>query len=269
MENLERSLAEGKAREQRLAREAVLWKNTADGHARLAEERQFEYESLRDKWGDLHHDKLDLQAEVTKLTKELGKVRMDRVSLQGERGTLKKELEETRQQLINHPDLTIAERAQKDSQIRDLEEENASLKKKLDVANGQLDYTRNMYQETSSRAVELASELDSLQKVFEPTKSKLEVCCSVGISCRLFQYCGYPNPRSLSDATHFPEITPTQDATQALSTHNITIANPNTTHSTKSPAASTNEKPIPEPSSSKTYSRKCKTYEPSARAKTE
>lgn len=66
--------------------------------------------------------------------------------------------------------------------MRDLEAENATLKKKLEVANGQLDYTRNMYQETSSQAVELASELDTLQKVVEPMKSKLEVCDFMGIS---------------------------------------------------------------------------------------
>jgi len=49
------------------------------------------------------------------------------------------------------------------------------MKKKFDLANGQLEYARGMYQDSSSRAVELASELESLQKIFEPTKSKLDV----------------------------------------------------------------------------------------------
>lgn len=153
----------------------ALWKNTADSHAKWAETRQLEYECLRDKWSNLHHDKLELKEEVANLTKKLEKGRLNRIALQGERGVLKKDLEDSRQQLISHPVPNVAEAAQKDSQIRDLQEENTSMKKKLELANGQLEYARGMYQDSSSRAVELASELESLQKIFEPTKSKLDV----------------------------------------------------------------------------------------------
>lgn len=175
MENLEKWLADGNVREQRLMRDIALWKNTADSHAKWAETRQLEYECLRDKWSNLHHDKLDLQEEVANLTKKLEKARLNRIALQGERGVLKKDLEDSRQQLISHAVPNVAEAAQKDAQIRDLQEENGGMKKKLDLANGQLEYARGMYQDSSSRAVELASELESLQKIFEPTKSKLDV----------------------------------------------------------------------------------------------
>jgi peptidoglycan hydrolase CwlO-like protein len=175
VENLERWLAEGNAREHRLMRDIELWKNAADSHAKWAEMRQCDYECLRDKWSNLHHDKLDLKEEVASLTKKLEKTRLDRISLQGERGVLKKDLEECRQQLIGHSDPNIAEAAQKDARIRDLQEENVNLKKKVDLANGQLEYARGMYQDSSSRAVELALELEGLQKIFEPTKSQLDV----------------------------------------------------------------------------------------------
>lgn len=190
MENLEKWLAEAKVREQRLTREAGLWKDTANSHSKWAEKRQFEYESLRDKCSNLHHDKIELKEELAKLTKSLEKARLDRITLQGERGALKKELEDSRQQLINHPIPEAAEGARKDAQIRTLQEEHAAIRKKLDLANGQLEYTRGMYQDSSSRAVELASELEGLQKIFEPTKSKLEVrCFGVGLFCLLQTFC--------------------------------------------------------------------------------
>lgn len=232
-------------------RDVALWKNTADSHAKWAETRQLEYECLRDKWSNLHHDKLDLKDEVANLTKKLEKARLNRIALQGERGILKKDLEDSRQQLISHPVPNVAEAAQKDTRIRDLQVENDSMKKKLELANGQLEYARGMYQDSSSRAVELASELESLQKIFEPTKSKLDVCTFEAIVLLLppifraqakTQCCNTLRYSSPSAAYHPLEIRAKSDRTRSM----------------RFAAASTRERPIRRRSSCIWLSRRSK-----------
>ena len=157
-----------------MRRERALQEETIISFRNGAERRQTAFEDLRDKSSDLHHDKLDLVGDLAKVKKELETAKMDRMSLQGERGRLNKENEELRHQLLNHPNPIIAERANLDSQIRELTAETAEQKKKLDLAEGQLAYIRRIYQESSTRTMELQQELEEQQQKFEPMESQLQ-----------------------------------------------------------------------------------------------
>ena len=143
-------------------------------HESWAERRQHDFEELREQHSSLHHDKLDLIENIAKLQKEIEKGRSERLALQAERGSLKGELETARLQLLAHPNSAVAEMSHMEARVRELEADNASQKKKLESANGQLDYTREMYQDASRRAGELAEEMEELQKESEPLKRKLE-----------------------------------------------------------------------------------------------
>lgn len=154
--------------------EMKLMAETTASHEYWAERRQRDYEELREEHSTLHHDKIDLITQVAKLQKEMEKARSDKLALQGERGRLTKDIDDMRLQLLSHPKPAIAERSRMEAAVRDLQAENTSQKKKLESANGQLEYIRQMYQESSGRAVELAKDLEELQKEAEPMKRKLD-----------------------------------------------------------------------------------------------
>lgn len=174
IKNLERWLQESKERERLLTSKNERLEETIKSHNYWAERRQADYEELRDKWANLHHDKLDLTAEVAKAQKDLGKARFDKLALQGERGALNKELADTRQQLMDHAEPAIAEKAQQDATIRSLEADIMAQKKKFDSLNNQMEYTRKMYQDSSNRAVDLSEEVEELQRKMEPLERQLE-----------------------------------------------------------------------------------------------
>lgn len=162
------------AREQHLLRKNRIQEETIISFRNGAERRQGAYEDLRDKCSSLHHDKIDLNKEVTKLKKDLEKARDDRMALQGERGRLNKDLEDVRQQLLNNPNPLIAQKAHDDATIRDLSIENAALKKKLEFANTQFEYMKEQYGEASNRAVYYAKEIEDLKKKIEPLEGCLQ-----------------------------------------------------------------------------------------------
>ena len=163
-----------KVRERHLIDEKGRQEETITSFKNGAERRQGAFEDLRDKCSNLHHDKLELTAEVAKLKKDLEKARSDKISLQGERGRLNKENEELRQQLVNHPNPVVAADAQKDAKIRELQAENTAQKKKLDFAHTSLEYLREQYQDVSGRAVQYTEEVEILEKKLEPLENQLQ-----------------------------------------------------------------------------------------------
>ena len=174
IESLEKLLRESQAREARLILDNARQEDTIASLMKGAETRQSAYEELRDMWGDLHHDKIDLTAEVASLKTALEKGRGDRMSLMAERGRITKELEDTRQQLINHPDPIIADRASEDALVRSLEVEVANQKKSKEATISSLDYIREQYQEASGRAAAYSDEIEELKKKVEPMETQLQ-----------------------------------------------------------------------------------------------
>ena len=134
-----------------------------------AERRQRDFEELRDKWSDLHHDKKDLIAALTEKTEEWERMRTERSRLKTESA---QEINSLRQQLLNHQNPDVVTVALKDQKIRQLENESAALKKKAETFASETSYIRSSYQQASSANSDLTNQLDSLKAELEPLRQR-------------------------------------------------------------------------------------------------
>jgi len=173
-QDLQYSYEEAKEREGRLVKRMEAMDKQITDLNYWAERRQGDYEDLRDKWSNLHHDKIDLTAELEQKTKNWEKGRTEILSLKGERGTLTKEIEALRLQLLNHPNPAIAAAEREAAKIRTLEAENASLKKKNENLTKESTYIRDAYQQAASSATDLSNELNELKREVSPLRRSKE-----------------------------------------------------------------------------------------------
>lgn len=163
IENPTRVFAQAKAREAELVKEVKVLKDTISSHENWAERRQGDYEDLRDKWSNLHHDKIELTADLEQKTKEWEKCRTEILSLKGERGTLKKEIETLRLANLNSPNPSIANAERDAARFRTLEADKASLQKKIENLTKESSYIREAYQQASSSVSDLTNEVDQMK----------------------------------------------------------------------------------------------------------
>ncbi|KAK4695154.1 hypothetical protein P7C71_g2547, partial [Lecanoromycetidae sp. Uapishka_2] len=157
-----------------LVRKTQLLTETVTSHEYWAERRQGDYENLRDRWANLHHDKIELTADLEQKTKEWEGCRTEILSLKGERGALNKEIEALRLANLNHANPAIANAERDAARFRTLEAEKASLQKKNESMTKESSYIRDAYQQASSSAADLTNELEQLKPEIESLRRSKE-----------------------------------------------------------------------------------------------
>ena len=152
---------------------ARLEKTIAD-HQYWAERRQHDFEDLRDKHSNLHHDKIDLTSELEKTKTHLERASENIQVLNEERAELKQEGADLRVRLLQNPNAAIAAAEQERVKVRALEAEVKKLEKKNENLRKESDTVRGVYQEATSRAGELASEVQTLEGELAPLRRRVE-----------------------------------------------------------------------------------------------
>lgn len=161
------TLTEAKAREADLVKTMEIKEETIISLKYWAERRQGDYEDLRDKWSNLHHDKIELTADLEQKTKDWEKCRTEILSLKGERGALNQEIAALRLANLGHAIPTIADAERNAARYRLLEADKASLQKKNENLTKESTYIRDAYQQASSSAADLTNELAELKPELE------------------------------------------------------------------------------------------------------
>ena len=136
--------------------------------------RQHDYEKLRKEHGDLRITYAQTSTELARNTQALHDSKVKNENLISARSALEKQVKELQESLLNHPNPAIAAAARHDAQQRALEAENAALRKSNASIKTDFSFTREQYQHASTRATEMAAEIEPLREENADLRRKLE-----------------------------------------------------------------------------------------------
>lgn len=140
---------------------------------RLLGELQHRYETRTREFFRMMREREELVSSKMAAEQRAERQRDENSKLKDERSELKKELDEARQALKAGGG-SMAELESAREEIRRLSKENASLGRRAEYEEKQVEYTREQYQNASAAAVQSASELRQLQEEVESLRRKAD-----------------------------------------------------------------------------------------------
>ncbi|RDW71476.1 hypothetical protein BP6252_08039 [Coleophoma cylindrospora] len=128
---------------------------------------QPKYQEALNERGRFQEERNKATKEATTLAQRLEARNTELAKIKAEKSFLDGEFAEARAQLANSSNPEIAEVQKLKDDVRQMEEENAKLQKKLATAQKDLEYAREMYQKKSNDASELNQEITDLKSTKE------------------------------------------------------------------------------------------------------
>ena len=127
-----------------------------------AELRQYEYETIRKDNSDLAFKSSQTETLNLNLEQRIQSLNTRQQSLLEAKEDLRRKLTESQAYLTTHPDEHIGARAQTQAKLEETELEMVNLKKTYSNLGTTFEFTRQQYQDASTRAAELSREVETL-----------------------------------------------------------------------------------------------------------
>lgn len=127
-----------------------------------ADRLQNRYEDLQAKYRNELQSHSALKESFEAVSNTCSTERHQKEALAAENHTLKKKIKELQSAMVESSNPDISKRGQLEVQVETLQREKAELTKKLELVNGEMQYTREAYQSATQAATERTKEVDKL-----------------------------------------------------------------------------------------------------------
>ncbi|KAF2170735.1 hypothetical protein M409DRAFT_18707 [Zasmidium cellare ATCC 36951] len=148
--------------------------NRLEGHVKALEDLQYRHEDQRVELVQVQRERDGAIATASAAVERMRVTETNSSALRAERTELKEKLEEANRKLLDH---TVPERAEFEALRAEMEQAKADrdkAEKRAQAAQKELEYSREMYQDCSSRARDLALEKAELEKELVVASARAE-----------------------------------------------------------------------------------------------